>query len=111
LIETERVRWTKVSLDGSMEEPIPVKGDVRFTFSPIAPGSVGRNGRIVLPIPAQDSWWWTPAIFDTGTGIVQRIPLPVQADFPSPAWTTDGKIIAVTYSLQSSLWRYRPVGN
>ena len=106
--ETERVRWLKTGLDGGMEQPIPVKGESRFTYAPVGPGAVGRDGRIVLPIAVNDSWFWAPAIFDPNTGTGQRIPVPFKADPPSPAWTNDGKIIAAVYSLQSSLWRFRP---
>ena len=108
LIEAERIRWLKVTLDGRNEQPIPVKGDAHFTFAPIGPGAVGRDGRIVLPLTVKDSWFWVPAIFDPNTGIVQRIPVPLQADPPSPAWTNDGKIIVAAYSMDSSLWRFRP---
>ena len=108
LIETGGVRWLKVGLDGSGEDTIPVKGDAHFTFVPIGPKAVGPDGRIVLPIAVKDSWFWAPAIFDPKTGTVERIPLPFQADPPSPAWTSDGKIISVVYSLTSSLWRFRP---
>src|SRR5438093_3253454 len=41
LIEAERIRWLKVTLDGRNEQPIPVKGDAHFTFAPIGPGAVG----------------------------------------------------------------------
>jgi sugar lactone lactonase YvrE len=108
LIETGGVRWLRVGLDGSGEETIPVKGDAHFTFVPIGPKAVGADGRIVLPIAVKDSWFWAPAIFDPKTGTVDRIPLPFQADPPSPAWTSDGKIVSVVYSLTSSLWRFRP---
>ncbi len=108
LIENQGVRWIRTHLDGSMEETIPVKGDWRFTFAPVGPSAVGRDGRIVLPISVKDSWFWVPAVFNPDTGDVQRIPLPFQADPPAPAWTSDGKIIAATFSLSSSLWRFRP---
>ena len=108
LVENQGVRWIRTRLDGSMEQPIPVKGDSRFTFAPVGPGAVGRDGRIVLPISVKDSWFWVPAVFNPDTGDVQRIPLPLQADPPAPAWTSDGKIIAVTFNLNSSLWRFQP---
>ena len=92
------------------EQPIPLKGDWRFTQAPVGPGAVGRDGRIVLPISVKDSWFWAPAVFNPDTGEVQRIPVPFQADPPAPAWTSDGKIITATFGLNSSLWRFRPAG-
>lgn len=82
LVENQGVRWVRTRLDG----------------------------RIVLPISVRDSWFWVPAVFNPDTGEVQRIPLPFQADPPTPAWTSDGKIIAVTFGLNSSLWRFLPAG-
>jgi hypothetical protein len=65
----------------------------------------------VLPITVKDSWFWTAAVFDPETGEVRRVPLTLQADVPSPAWTADGRIIAATYTVRSSLWRFRPAAS
>jgi sugar lactone lactonase YvrE len=108
LVETAGVRWVRTALDGSMEQPIEVKGDARFTFAPIGPGAVGRDGRIVLPITVKDTWFWALGVFDPATGDVRRVPLPFSADPPSPSWTADGRIVFAAYSMQSSLWRLQP---
>jgi hypothetical protein len=108
VLESSRVRWIRTGLDGTTEEPIRVQGDWRFARNPISPGAVGPGGRMVLPITVKGSWFWTAAVFDPETGEVRRVPLPLRADVPSPAWTADGRIIAATYSVRSSLWRFRP---
>jgi len=107
LVENQGVRWLRTTLDGTMEQPIPVKGDWRFTSAPVAQGAVSADGRIVLPISVRDSWFWAPAVFNPSTGDVQRIPMPFLADPAYPAWTSDGKIISVMFQFNSSLWRFR----
>ncbi len=107
LVETETVRWIKVSVDNGTEQPIAVKGEVRFTPNVPGSGTVGRDGRLVVPIAVSDSWFYPPAIFDPNTGSVQRIPVPDTADYFFPAWTSDGKIIVDAHSLVSSIWRFR----
>src|SRR5262249_25619722 len=102
------VRFVRTNLDGGAEEPIVVKGDWHFTFSPIGSDAVGPDGRIVLPVTVSDSWYWAPAVLDPRTGEVRRIPVPFSGDVPTPAWTSDGKVIAVSYALNASLWRFRP---
>ena len=108
LVENRGVRFVQTSLDGTMEEPIRVNGDWHFTFQPLGAGAVAPDGRIVLPISVKDSWFWALGVLDPKTGDVQRIPLPFHADPPSPAWTSDGRIIVVTFSLSASMWRFRP---
>jgi hypothetical protein len=108
IVEPQRVRWIRTRLDGTMEEPIRVRGEWRFTRTPIGPAAVSPLGRLVLPIAVRDSWFWVPATFDPETGDVRRVPLPFQADPPSPAWTDDGRIIATTYGARGVIWRFRP---
>jgi hypothetical protein len=55
-----------------------------------------------------DSWFWKPGIFDTRNGTVREIPVPFTGDMFLPSWTDDGRIVVAAYSLQTSLWRYKP---
>jgi hypothetical protein len=107
LIENQGIRLLQTNLDGGMEQPIRVKGDWHFTFEPIGPGAVAPDGRIVLPVSVRDLWFWALAVLDPKTGEV-RVALPFYADPPAPAWTGDGRLIVVTFTLGSSIWRFKP---
>ena len=108
LIEAGGVRLIRTDLDGGNEQPIPVRGDARFTYNPIGPGAVAPDGRIVLPLSVKDSWFWVPGVFDPRTGVVNRVMLPFMADPVTPAWTSEGRIISLMYRIESSLWRFTP---
>ena len=100
------VRWAIVSLETGREQPIRVSGDFSLTPLPPAPGSVARDGRILLPIAVSNSWFYSPALFNPATGSVQRIPVPYVGDFFDLGWTPDGKVVAVGYPFESAIWKF-----
>ena len=108
LWDSENVRFVRVSLEGGPDEPILAQPGTRFVQLPLGPSSVAPDGRILLPISVNDSWFWPPAIFNPATGTVQRIPVTYTGDLFFPSWTSDGKIIAAGYPYMSSIWRFRP---
>jgi hypothetical protein len=107
-VSPDGVAFKKVSVETGETQPLVPKDPVRFSpmlwlgARPIAP-----DGRMLVLLLV-DSWFWKPGIFDTRNGTVREIPVPFTGDMFLPSWTDDGRIVVAAYSLQTSLWRYKP---
>jgi hypothetical protein len=110
LARVGKVEWVRVDLESGKGQPIVVKEAAIFpTATPPGPNAVGPDGRILMAIGVPDFWFFPPAIFDPKTGDIQRIPIRYEADMFSPGWTADGKIIAAGHTMESEIWRFRPI--
>jgi hypothetical protein len=52
-----------------------------------------------------------PAILDTGTGRVTRIPSDTLSDYQSVGWTPDGQVMALRIGLRATLWKFQPMSH
>jgi hypothetical protein len=108
LDEQESMRLLRVPPAGGTEVEIPIRSALRLVAQPLAPGSVGRDGRILVPAASQDSWFWQAAVLDPKTGRLEKIPIQGQADFHFLTWGSDGRVVGFALGVRSTLWRFRP---
>ena len=102
-------RLMRLPVSGGAPQQIPFKSELRLMSRPLAPNAVGPDGRILLDVISNDSWFEVVAVLDPRSGGVQEVPLNYPVDFRTPGWTPDGRIISVAYTLHAALWRFRPV--
>jgi hypothetical protein len=73
----------------------------------ISPNSIAADGWILSSVAPIDSWFFPPSM--TGrSGRLERISTDYQGDIHSMAWTSDGKVIALTQVIQSRIWKFTP---
>ncbi len=101
------VRLIRVALDGSSEQEIAIRSDLRPRTRGLRANAVARDGRIIVTASARDSWFSPVATLDPRTGRLQKVWPDVEADMFG-GWTTDGRVLAVGGSTHSILWRFKP---
>jgi hypothetical protein len=69
---------------------------------------LNADGRLLVPLRQRDSWFNPPAVIDTVTGRITRIPSDNQSDHRSMGWTRDGQVIALKNGLRATLWKFQP---
>lgn len=109
VIESSRLRLFSVPLDGSPEREIPLDHSIPLTRSPLSTSGLSADGRLLVPLAPPDSWFNPPAVIDTATGRITRIPSDNQSDYRSMGWTKDGQVIALKNGLRATLWKFQPV--
>jgi hypothetical protein len=105
--ESSHSRQFSVPLDGGYEREIPP--DSSFAVAPLAVSSTAlhADGRLLTALSLRDSWFDAPAVIDTVTGRITRIPSDNQSDYLSFGWTADGHVIALRIGLQSAMWKFQ----
>jgi Tol biopolymer transport system component len=99
----------RLPASGGAPQEIPFRSELRLIPLPLAPNAVGPDGRILLDVISNDSWFEVVAVLDPRTGRVEQVPLNYPVDFRTPGWTPDGRIISVASTVRAALWRFRPV--
>jgi Tol biopolymer transport system component/predicted Ser/Thr protein kinase len=97
-----------VPLDGSPEREIPLDRSIPLAHSPISTSCLNADGRLLVPLAPPDSWFNPPAVLDTATGRITRIPSDNQSDHRSMGWTSDGQVIALKNGLRATMWKFQP---
>jgi eukaryotic-like serine/threonine-protein kinase len=110
VFESSRLRQFSVPLDGSPEREIPLDPAVPLMPYPASPNSLSEDGRLLVPLGPRDSWFNPPAVIDTNTGRITRIPPDGQSDYHSMGWTKDGQVMATRTGVRAALWKFQPVG-
>src|SRR5688500_536430 len=106
LDEAERYRLVRVSPDGGTPAPVAITGgDLRLVSRPLMPGAI-RDGRLLLPIAVQDSWYWFAGVLDLRTGRLTKIEVVNPTDFHWMTWAADGSILGSGMGIQSALWKF-----
>jgi hypothetical protein len=67
------------------------------------------GGRLLAPLLPHDSWFNPPAVIDTVSGHITRIPSDNLSDYQSIGWTPDGQVMALKIGLRATLWKFQPV--
>jgi hypothetical protein len=109
-MEISGVRLVRVPLDGSSEQEIPVRGELKLGPSGLAPNAVARDGRIAVRAVSPASWFYPGAILDPGSGAIELTASGLAYDMWGSGWTDDGMLVSSAASLQVRLWRLTPVG-
>jgi len=107
-LESSGLRMFSLPLDGGPEHEIPLDSSAPLYFFPLSPNALSADGRLLKGMAARDSWFNHPAILDTATGRITRIPSDNQSDHLSMGWTRDGQVIAVKIGLRATLWKFQP---
>jgi Tol biopolymer transport system component/tRNA A-37 threonylcarbamoyl transferase component Bud32 len=106
--EGSQLRRYSVPLSGSPERQIPADPSVSFSTLPLSPDALNADGRLLTALQPRDSWFNPPAIVDTETGRVTRIPSDNLHDYQSVGWTPDGRVITLRYGVRATLWKFQP---
>ena len=108
--EADGVHFYRIPVNGvegsGPEQQIPVHTDLRLNAS-LSPAAIRTDGKIGITVLRPDSWWDEPGILDPATGKVERLSVPYSGDAFAPAWTADGRMIAIGLPIEGSLWRFR----
>jgi WD40 repeat protein len=107
-VEGSQLRLFSVPLDGSPEREIPLDHSIPLTRSPLSTSGLSADGRLLVPLAPPDSWFNPPAVIDTATGRITRIPSDSRSDYRSMGWTPDGQVIALKNGLRAALWKFQP---
>lgn len=108
VIGKDAIGLERVPVSGGAGTPIPVQGDLRLTSSRLSANAVGKDGRVLIPIAAADTWNYRAAILDPGSGKISRIPLNFSGDVLAPGWLDNGRILAAGYTNTMAVWRFHP---
>jgi serine/threonine protein kinase len=106
--EGAQVRLLSVPLDGGPEREIRADQSPVLAGSPLSNSGLNADGRLLVPLAPQDSWFNPPGVLDTATGRVTRIASDNQSDYRSMGWTRDGQVIALRNGLRATLWKFQP---
>ena len=107
--ESSQLHRFSVPLDGGAEREIPLDKSMPVAPIPLSPNALNADGRLLTPLLLRDSWFNPPAVLDTATGRVTRIPSDNLSDYQSIGWTPDGHVIALKIGLRATLWKFQPV--
>lgn len=108
VVETDKSHLFQVLLNGDCEHEIQLNGP--FDLNPISGinSQAIREGRLLVSLTSEDSWFFAPGVIDLTTGHMKRIRLDYLGDFYYLAWTADGQVTAAAFGLRSTLWKFRP---
>jgi eukaryotic-like serine/threonine-protein kinase len=98
-----------VPLDGDPEVEIPADRSITAAPMQLSPNALRADGRLLTSLLPRDSWFNPPAIVDTATGRVTRIPSDNLSDYQSVGWTPDGQVMALRIGLRATLWKFEAV--
>ena len=107
-VEDSALRRFSVPLAGGPERQIPSDPSASFAPHPLSPNALTTHGRLLINLQPRDSWFNPPAVVDTETGRVTRIPSDNLHDYQSVSWAPDGRVIALRYGVRATLWKFQP---
>jgi hypothetical protein len=107
--ESSHSHQFSVPLDGGPEREIPPVSS--FAVAPLAVSSkaLHADGRMLTSLLLRDSFFNAPAVINTVTGRITRIPSDNLSDYQSFGWTPDGHVITVKIGLRATMWKFQPV--
>jgi hypothetical protein len=111
VVDSGRLRLFSVPLDGSPEHEIALDQSIRLPRAPLSTSGLSADGRLLAPLAPADSWFNPPAVIDTATGRITRLPSDNQSDYRSMGWTRDGQVIALKNGLRATLWKFQPASH
>ena len=106
--EGPRLHRFSVPLDGGPEQEIPMDTSISMAPMQLSPNALHADGRLLTSLLPRDSWFNPPAVVDTLTGRITRIPSDNQSDYQSVGWTPDGQVMALRIGLRATLWKFQP---
>jgi hypothetical protein len=107
LTEQLVTRLVRVPIEGGPAVAIPIADGVHLFPNGLTGNAIGRDGRLVVRVSLNHSWYAPVAILDPRTGKIEPIDAGVDLDMSNGGWTPDGRVIAFANPTFSSLWRFR----
>ena len=107
LNEKDGSRLVRVASVGGEARPIPFRGDVRLTATPLSATAVGKDGRILVQVASVDSWYWRAGVVDPASGLAKAIPVDYDGDLFFPGWAGDGRILTLGIGIKGGVWRFQ----
>jgi hypothetical protein len=108
---TPKVRLLRLPLSGGPAEEIRIRGDVPLNYISIGARAVRTDGKILVGIAPEDSYFFEVAILDPATGQLTRVPVDYTGDKVIANWASDGRILALGLQFRGDLWRFRPTAS
>jgi WD40 repeat protein len=109
--EQPKSRLWRVPLDGGAEHEILLTGSYRLApYTPISPGNITKDGRVLAPLVSPDSSFVSPGIVDLSSGRVTPISVDHHFDYGFMTWGPGGQVTAIATGLKSTLWKFQPEG-
>jgi hypothetical protein len=108
--EQDGVKLYRVPFSGDSQLPILYASPLRLAPIPISAAAVGPDGRIAVTVTSPETLFRGAALLDPATAVLERLPVPFDGDVQYPAWSRDGRLLAVGVSIRNSLWRFQVQG-
>jgi hypothetical protein len=107
-----RLVWMNVGPGEKRGDPQPIPVHLppggQLSIHTMTPDSVFKDGRIVAEVVTPDFFFLHAAIIEPATGRVEIVGIPFEGDIDYPAWTSDGRIMALGRAVSGAIWRFRP---
>jgi serine/threonine protein kinase len=107
--ESSQLHRFSVPLDGGPEREIPRDASVSPASLQMSPNALNADGRLATQLLLRDSWFNPPAVTDTATGRITRVPSDNLSDYQSIGWTPDGRLMGLKMGLRATMWKFQPV--
>ena len=107
--ESSQLHRFSVPLDGGREREIPRDASVSPASLQMSPNALNADGRLATQLLLRDSWFNPPAVTDTATGRITRVPSDNLSDYQSLGWTPDGRLMGLKMGLRATMWKFQPV--
>jgi len=108
--ELDGVKLYRVPFSGDSQLPILYASPLRLAPIPISAAAVGPDGRIAVTVTSPETLFRGVALLDPATAVLERLPVVFDGDLQYPAWSRDGRLLAVGVSIRNSLWRFQVQG-
>jgi hypothetical protein len=109
LVENGGTRLVRISVSGGPARDVRVQSGLPINPTPLGGNSVRKDGKLLVGVVPKDSWFFSVAMLDPGSGAFTRIPLNYIGDIFVSNWTNDGRILAFGEPMRAHVWRFRPV--
>ena len=76
---------------------------------PLSGSAIRQDSKVILGMQSTDSWFYTLAVLDPGSGKITNVPLNYTGDLLLSGWTNDGRILAFGEPIRARIWRFRPI--
>ena len=96
----------RMPVAGGAEEELPVPPEFHVANPALSPAAVDARGRILVSV-ISNKFYYQAAILDPADKSFKLIPIAIDGDASSPAWTPDGRILARGLRYMLSMWRYQ----
>jgi hypothetical protein len=99
----------RIPLSGGPEQDIHVQSSIPMGPLPLGGNGLRKDGKLLVGVQPQDSWFFSVAVLDVATGKLTRICLNYTGDILLSGWATDGRVLAFAEPMRAHIWHFRPI--